>query len=76
MAVERGWHFFEYEPQFKLVIIGNHKPILRNIDDALRRRINILPFLIKPKVVDQELESKLVAEAPGILAWVIAGCLD
>jgi putative DNA primase/helicase len=68
--------FFEYSPQFKLTIIGNHKPVLRNVDDAARRRFNIVPFLFKPKTVDRELESKLRAEWPGILRWMIDGCLD
>jgi putative DNA primase/helicase len=40
--------FFEYRPQFKLTIVGNHKPRLRNVDDAIRRRINIVPFEHKP----------------------------
>jgi putative DNA primase/helicase len=30
--------FFEYTPQFKLVIAGNHKPGLRGVDEAIRRR--------------------------------------
>ena len=30
--------FFTYTPQFKLLIAGNHKPGLRNIDEAIRRR--------------------------------------
>ena len=29
---------FEFVPQFKLVIAGNHKPQLRNVDEAMRRR--------------------------------------
>jgi putative DNA primase/helicase len=68
--------FFEYKPQFKLTVIGNHKPVLRNVDEAMRRRINIIPFIIKPEVPDHKLEEKLLAEAPGILQWMIEGCLD
>jgi len=30
--------FFEFTPQFKLMIVGNRKPVLRNVDDAARRR--------------------------------------
>ena len=67
---------FTFQPQFKLTIIGNHKPILRNVDDAARRRINMVPFLYKPPVTDKELEAKLLKEAPGILRWMIEGCLD
>jgi P4 family phage/plasmid primase-like protien len=68
--------FFEFVPQFKLTIIGNHKPVLRNVDDAARRRFNMAPFLFKPAVVDRELEQKLKAEWPAILRWMIEGCLD
>jgi putative DNA primase/helicase len=68
--------FFEYRPQFKLTIVGNHTPSLRNVDDAIRRRINIVPFEHKPKEPDLQLEEKLKAEWPAILRWAIDGCLD
>ena len=67
--------FFTYKPQFKLTIVGNHKPVLRNVDDAARRRLNILPFTRVPTNPDRALEAKLQAEWPGILAWMIEGCL-
>ncbi|WP_254073239.1 phage/plasmid primase, P4 family, partial [Acidisphaera sp. S103] len=65
--------FFEYMPQFKLNFIGNHKPVLKNVDDAAKRRINMVPFLFKPTVVDFKLEEKLQEEGPGILRWMIEG---
>jgi putative DNA primase/helicase len=34
---------FTYRPTFKLTIIGNHQPELRNVDEAMRRRVNIIP---------------------------------
>jgi putative DNA primase/helicase len=68
--------FFEYRPQFKLVVIGNHKPVLRNVDEAARRRFNIIPFVNKPPEPDRKLEAKLWAEWPAILRWMIEGCLD
>jgi putative DNA primase/helicase len=67
--------FFEYTPQFKLLLIGNHQPTLRNVDDAARRRFNIVPFIHKPPAPDRDLEAKLRAEWPGILRWMIDGCL-
>jgi putative DNA primase/helicase len=67
--------FFTYRPAFKLVFIGNHKPGLRNVDDAARRRFNIVPFVHKPETPDQHLEHKLQAESPQILRWMIDGCL-
>lgn len=69
--------FFEYNPQFKLVIAGNHKPSLRTVDEAIRRRFHLVPFnqTIPKEKRDKDLEEKLCAEWPGILAWMIAGCL-
>lgn len=68
--------FFEFTPQFKLIVIGNNVPELHNVDDAARRRLNIVPFTQKPPVIDRNLEQKLRAEWPGILRWAIVGCLD
>ena len=38
--------FFEYTPQFKLLIAGNHKPGLRSVDEAIRRRLHLIPFTV------------------------------
>jgi putative DNA primase/helicase len=67
---------FTFIPQFKLIIVGNHKPVLQSIDDAIKRRFHIIPFTKKPDHPDPELEQKLKGEAPGILRWAISGCLD
>jgi P4 family phage/plasmid primase-like protien len=66
---------FTFLPQFKLVFIGNHKPEIRDIDAAFRRRIHLVPFTITPKNIDRELASKLRKEYPAILAWMVEGCL-
>jgi putative DNA primase/helicase len=70
--------FFEFTPQFKLVIAGNHRPGLRNVDEAIRRRLHLVPFAvtIPESERDSQLPEKLKAEYPGILAWAIEGCLD
>ncbi len=68
--------FFEFRPQFKLTIVGNHKPVLRNVDEAARRRFNIVPFCRKPERPDRALEAKLAAESPAVLRWMIDGCID
>jgi putative DNA primase/helicase len=69
--------FFEYYPVFKLFIAGNHKPGLRKVDEAIRRRMNLIPFKVTiPKDErDQKLPEKLKAEWPEIVAWMIDGCL-
>jgi putative DNA primase/helicase len=68
--------FFTYMPQFKLTVIGNHKPTLHNVDEAARRRFNIVPFIRKPVTPDRLLGEKLIAESGAILQWMIDGCLD
>ena len=69
-------NFFEFTPEFKLLIVGNHAPVLHNVDEAARRRFNVIPFTFKPEKPDRQLEEKLKAEWPRILTWMIEGCLD
>jgi putative DNA primase/helicase len=68
--------FFEFRPQFKLWIAGNHKPTLRTVDEAIRRRFNMVPFevTIPPDERDPDLADKLKAEWPAILRWMLDGC--
>jgi putative DNA primase/helicase len=70
--------FFEYQPQFKPFISGNHKPRLRSVGKAMRRRVNMIPFfvVIPDDERDPNLVAKLKAEWAGILQWMIDGCLD
>lgn len=70
--------YFEFSPQFKLVIAGNHKPGLRSVDEAIRRRFHLLPFTvtIPPEDRDPHLRERLRGEWPGIFAWMVEGCLE
>jgi putative DNA primase/helicase len=69
---------FEFKPEFKPVIAGNHKPQIRNVNVAMRRRINLIPFLvtIPEERRDNTLKERLKDEGPGILKWLIDGCLE
>ena len=69
--------FFEFVPQFKLLIAGNHKPGLRGVDEAIRRRFHLIPFTvtIPEDQRDKDLAEKLKPEWGGILKWMIDGCL-
>jgi putative DNA primase/helicase len=69
--------FFEYRPQFKLIIAGNHRPGLRSVDEAMRRRFHLLPFTVTVPASERDLElaDKLRKEWGGILQWMIDGCL-
>ena len=70
--------FFEYKPQFKLLIAGNHKPALRDVDEAMRRRLHLIPFTvtIPQERRDKSLAEKLLIEKDLILQWAIAGCVE
>jgi putative DNA primase/helicase len=68
---------FEFTPQFKLFLAGNHKPRLQNVDEAIERRFRLIPFTFTvPRAErDVDLHEKLKQEWPAILNWAIEGCL-
>ena len=69
--------FFTFFPHFKLLVAGNHKPAIRNIDEAMRRRLHLVPFTITvpPEKRDKQLQAKLLTERNAILEWGVQGCL-
>ena len=68
-------NFFEFTPKFKLLISGNHRPTIKSVDEAMRRRLHLVPFVvtIPPSKRDADLTDKLQSEWPGILNWALAG---
>ena len=68
-------NFTAWIPQLKLTVSGNSKPAFENVDDAHRRRFNLVEFGFKPTVPDPLLEEKLKTELPAIFRWAINGCL-
>jgi putative DNA primase/helicase len=70
--------WFEFPATFKVVLATNHRPEIRGTDEAIWRRIRLVPFTvtIPPAERDQTLGAQLRDELPGILAWAVAGCLD
>jgi putative DNA primase/helicase len=69
--------FFSFVPTFKIFMATNHKPVIKGSDHGIWRRIVLIPFTttIPKERQDIELESKLLAEAPGILNWLIEGAM-
>lgn len=69
--------FFEFLPEFKVFFTTNHKPIIGGVDDGIWRRVKIIPFTLnlKPHERDKKLDTKLTLEIPGILNWMLEGCL-
>jgi putative DNA primase/helicase len=70
--------FFDFVPKFKLWITGNHKPILVNVDEAMRRRMLLVPFTVSIPVEERDpnLPEKLKAEWPAILRWILDGYIE
>ncbi|MBN1975953.1 MAG: DNA primase [Anaerolineae bacterium] len=70
--------WFEFVPEFKAWLATNHKPAIYGTDNAIWRRIRLIPFTvtIPPEDQDRDLGRKLRAELPGILAWAVRGCLE
>ena len=69
--------FFEFDPTHKLMLAGNSKPGLTSVDEAIRRRIALVPFAVQiPKDErDRQLTLALRSEWPGILRWAIDGAV-
>ncbi len=66
----------EFDPMFKLLLYGNHKPEITGVDHGIWRRIHLIPFqvTIPEPQRDPELIDKLKTEADAILAWMVRGC--
>src|SRR5262249_47824058 len=62
--------FFDFDPTHKLIITGNHKPSLSNVNEAIRRRLLLTPFGVKIPQPDPNFAAKLVPEYPAILRWM------
>jgi P4 family phage/plasmid primase-like protien len=71
-------NFFDFVPTHKVIIVGNNKPALRDVDEAMRRRLLLVHFGVEiPQCErDPDLVAKLTAEHPAILRWMIEGCLE
>jgi putative DNA primase/helicase len=70
-----------------LMMLTNFAPVADGDDDAFWDRFNVLKFPVRfvderdpdnplERVPDKGLPEKLKQEAPGILAWLVRGCLE
>lgn len=68
-----------FRPSHHLVILGNSKPKLKRVDDAIKARFNLVNFGVNMTLeadFDKDLPSKLQREWPRILGWMIRGCIE
>ena len=71
-------NFWQFTPTHTIFLATNTKPVIRGSDDGIWRRPKLIPFTVQipPGEQDTGLGDKLRAEAPGILAWIVAGARD
>lgn len=67
--------FFSFEPSHTIVMVTNHKPVVDGSDEALWRRLVVIPFeqTFSGDKVQPDLKEKLEAEPDAILSWMIEG---
>ena len=73
---EDEWSFL---PTWSAAMHTNHSPRIRGTDEGIWRRLHQVPFsvTIPEKERDETLTERLAAsELPGVLNWMIAGCVD
>lgn len=73
-----------FEPTHTLFLLTNNRPKAPPDDYALWKRLILIPFEVSfvenptaenERLIDKDLPQKLKAEASGILAWLVRGCL-
>jgi putative DNA primase/helicase len=57
----------------KIDVSGNGEPVVKDMDEGIRRRLKLIPLTAQPKIVDKQLSRKLADEYPAILSWALAG---
>lgn len=69
---------FTFAPQLKLWFAANQRPAVPESNDAAWNRIKFIPFDLRvtSDKKDPKLGEKLREDAPAILAWMVAGCLE
>ncbi|MBA4107638.1 MAG: hypothetical protein C0485_18040 [Pirellula sp.] len=69
---------WEFIPSHLAILVSNHKPVISGTDKGIWRRLRLIPFnvTIPEEEQDRELSDKLQAELPGILQWMVDGCLQ
>lgn len=67
--------FWEFDPTHTIYMMTNHKPVITGNDEGIWRRLKLIPFevVIPREEQDSDLRNKLLAEAPGVLRWLVDG---
>ena len=72
--------FFEFHPTHSITLIVNYRPVVGGTDEAIWRRIRLIPWdYVVPEEErrpQDEMVAELVADGSAILAWLLAGLAD
>ncbi|MCP4262238.1 MAG: hypothetical protein GY774_32755 [Planctomycetes bacterium] len=70
--------YFEFDRTFKIILCTNHRPEVPEKTIAIWERLKVVPFnrFFTEAERDKLLTDKLKTERPGILNWMVRGCLD
>ena len=72
--------WFDFRPTFKVWLSTNHKPTIQGTDNAIWDRIRLIPFIVTipldERIPHEEMFARFQPERPGILAWMVRGCLE
>jgi putative DNA primase/helicase len=70
--------FWQFEPTHKFWLSTNHRPVVRGTDNAIWRRLKLIPFGVSIPEAEQDpkLSEKLLSERSGILNWMLQGVRD
>lgn len=71
--------YYEFLPQFVPFMTGNGYPRITGTDNGIWRRMRVVKWPVTLALEEQrpfdEVVAELVAEAPGILAWLVEGAM-
>lgn len=76
-------NFWRFMPSHTVIMLTNHKPVVRGDDNGVWRRLRLVPFTVEIGEAEklkyrqdhggQEVEAVLQAEADGVLTWMLDG---
>jgi len=72
--------FFEFEQTFSLVLVTNHRPRVRGTDEAIWRRLRLIPWMVRiaseERRPQDEVVAELAADGAAVLSWMLDGLAD
>ena len=69
---------FQFRPTHKVLLVTNHRPRVHGVDEAIWRRLRVVPFgvTIPPEDQDPTLRRRLLEDhGSAVLAWLVRGAV-